>query len=54
MVKRFREDKAVWLSYGTFLLQQGQGDAASSLLQRALRSLASKESKMASRTWVDT
>ncbi|XP_037545618.1 protein RRP5 homolog [Nematolebias whitei] len=44
MVKRFREDKAVWLSYGTFLLQQGQGDAASSLLQRALRSLPSKES----------
>lgn len=44
MVKRFRQNKAVWLSYGTFLLQQGQGDAASALLQRALKSLASKDS----------
>nr|XP_020498454.1 LOW QUALITY PROTEIN: protein RRP5 homolog [Labrus bergylta] len=44
MVKRFRQNKAVWLSYGTFLLQQGQSDAASTLLQRALKSLPSKES----------
>ncbi|KAM9362984.1 protein RRP5 homolog [Symphorus nematophorus] len=44
MVKRFRQSKAVWLSYGTFLLQQGQSDAASALLQRALKSLPSKES----------
>ncbi|KAM3622776.1 uncharacterized protein V6R79_002928 [Siganus canaliculatus] len=44
MVKRFRQNKAVWLSYGTFLLQQGQNDAASALLQRALNSLPSKES----------
>uniref|UniRef100_A0A3B3VN23 Protein RRP5 homolog n=1 Tax=Poecilia latipinna TaxID=48699 RepID=A0A3B3VN23_9TELE len=44
MVKRFRQNKAVWLSYGTFLLQQGQSDAASSLLQRALKSLPPKES----------
>ncbi|KAI3352853.1 hypothetical protein L3Q82_019426 [Scortum barcoo] len=44
MVKRFRQNKAVWLSYGTFLLQQGQSDAASGLLQRALKSLPSKES----------
>ncbi|XP_041840076.1 protein RRP5 homolog [Melanotaenia boesemani] len=44
MVKRFRQNKAVWLSYGTFLLQQGQGDAASILLQRALKSLPPKES----------
>ncbi|XP_076001559.1 protein RRP5 homolog isoform X2 [Genypterus blacodes] len=44
MVKRFRQMKAVWLSYGTFLLQQGQSDAASALLQRALKSLPSKES----------
>lgn len=52
MVKRFRQDKAVWLSYGTFLLQQGQSDAASVLLQRALKSLPSKESKMAlSKRW---
>uniref|UniRef100_A0A665SY91 Protein RRP5 homolog n=1 Tax=Echeneis naucrates TaxID=173247 RepID=A0A665SY91_ECHNA len=44
MVKRFRQNKAVWLSYGTFLLQQGQSDAASTLLQRALKSLPAKES----------
>lgn len=44
MVKRFRQNKAVWLSYGTFLLQQGHSDAASALLQRALKSLPSKES----------
>ncbi|XP_029949686.1 protein RRP5 homolog isoform X2 [Salarias fasciatus] len=44
MVKRFRQNKSVWLSYGTFLLQQGQSDAASALLQRALNSLPSKDS----------
>ncbi|XP_061625770.1 protein RRP5 homolog isoform X1 [Phyllopteryx taeniolatus] len=44
MVKRFRQNKAVWLCYGTFLLQQGQSDAASALLQRALKSVPSKES----------
>uniref|UniRef100_UPI0037E730AC protein RRP5 homolog n=1 Tax=Semicossyphus pulcher TaxID=241346 RepID=UPI0037E730AC len=44
MVKRFCQNKVVWLSYGTFLLQQGQSDAASALLQRALKSLPSKES----------
>uniref|UniRef100_A0AAX7SRF5 Protein RRP5 homolog n=1 Tax=Astatotilapia calliptera TaxID=8154 RepID=A0AAX7SRF5_ASTCA len=44
MVKRFRQNKEVWFSYGTFLLQQGQSDAASNLLQRALKSLPPKES----------
>ncbi|CAL8332402.1 unnamed protein product [Merluccius merluccius] len=44
MVKRFRQTKGAWLSYGSFLLQQGQSDAASALLQRALQSLPSKES----------
>ncbi|XP_019939596.2 protein RRP5 homolog [Paralichthys olivaceus] len=44
MVKRFRQNKAVWLSFGSFLLQQGQSDAAAALLQRALKSLPSKES----------
>ncbi|KAF6716045.1 RRP5-like protein [Oryzias melastigma] len=44
MVKRFRQNKAVWLSYGSFLLQQGQSNAASALLQRALASLPAKES----------
>lgn len=47
MVKRFRQNKAVWLSYGSFLLQQGHSDAATTLLERALSSLPSKESKMA-------
>lgn len=47
MVKRFRQNKAVWLSYGTFLLQQGQSDAANAVLQRALKSLPPKESKEA-------
>lgn len=46
MVKRFRQNKAVWLSYGTFLLQQGQSDEANAVLQRALKSLPSQESKM--------
>lgn len=45
MVKRFRQNKAVWLSYGTYLLQQGQSDAAAALLQRALKSLPSKDSE---------
>ncbi|XP_028827320.1 protein RRP5 homolog [Denticeps clupeoides] len=43
MVKRFRQEKAVWQNYGTFLLQQGQSDPANALLQRALKSLSSKE-----------
>lgn len=54
MVKRFRQNKAVWLSYGTFLLQQGQSDVAAGLLQRALKSLPSKESEcghLDTRTW---
>uniref|UniRef100_A0A7N8XWV8 Protein RRP5 homolog n=1 Tax=Mastacembelus armatus TaxID=205130 RepID=A0A7N8XWV8_9TELE len=44
IVKRFRHNKEVWLSYGSFLLQQGQSDAASAVLQRALTSLPAKES----------
>ncbi|XP_054634148.1 protein RRP5 homolog isoform X2 [Dunckerocampus dactyliophorus] len=44
MVKRFRQNKAVWLSYGNFLLHQGESDASTVLLQRALKSLPSKES----------
>uniref|UniRef100_A0A8C4Z1T6 Programmed cell death 11 n=1 Tax=Gadus morhua TaxID=8049 RepID=A0A8C4Z1T6_GADMO len=44
MVKRFRQQKGSWLSYGGFLLQQGQSDAASALLQRALQSLPSTDS----------
>ncbi|KAM9792618.1 protein RRP5 homolog [Neosynchiropus ocellatus] len=44
MVKRFRQDKAAWLSYGTFLLQRGESDAAAAVLQRALKSLPTKQS----------
>ncbi|KAM8842414.1 protein RRP5 homolog isoform 2-T2 [Synchiropus picturatus] len=44
MVKRFRQDKAAWLNYGTFLLQRGESDAAAGLLQRALKSLPTKQS----------
>ncbi|XP_034155929.2 protein RRP5 homolog [Pangasianodon hypophthalmus] len=43
MVKRFKQEKAVWQSYGSFLLRQGQSDAANALLQRALQSLSNKE-----------
>lgn len=45
MVKRFRQEKAVWQSYGSFLLRQGQSDAANALLQKALQSLTNKERK---------
>ncbi|KAM9314482.1 protein RRP5 homolog [Pholidichthys leucotaenia] len=44
MVKRFRQNKAVWLSYATFLLRQGKSDDNAALLQRALKSLPAKES----------
>ncbi|XP_064171812.1 protein RRP5 homolog [Anguilla rostrata] len=43
MAKRFRQERAVWLSYGSYLLRQGQSDAAHALLQRALKSLPVKE-----------
>lgn len=43
MVKRFRQEKAVYESYGNFLLRQGQSNAANALLQRALQSLSAKE-----------
>ncbi|XP_063056159.1 protein RRP5 homolog isoform X2 [Engraulis encrasicolus] len=43
MVKRFRAEQAVWLSYGTYLVRQGQSDAANALLQRALKSLSNKQ-----------
>ncbi|KAF4118411.1 protein RRP5 homolog [Onychostoma macrolepis] len=43
MVKRFKQEKAVYLSYGNFLLRQHQSDAANALLQRALQSLSNKD-----------
>ncbi|XP_077102303.1 protein RRP5 homolog [Siphateles boraxobius] len=43
MMKRFRQEKSVYLSYGTFLLRQRQSDATNALLQRALQSLSNKD-----------
>ncbi|XP_029466152.1 protein RRP5 homolog [Rhinatrema bivittatum] len=43
MLKRFRQEKSVWLKYATFLLKQGQTEAAHRLLQRALNCLPDKE-----------
>ncbi|XP_067858073.1 protein RRP5 homolog [Heptranchias perlo] len=43
MLKRFRQETAVWLSYATFLLKQGRADCTHALLQRALKCLPQKE-----------
>nr|XP_014354054.1 PREDICTED: protein RRP5 homolog [Latimeria chalumnae] len=43
MVKRFRQEKSVWLKYASFLLKGGQVKAARVLLQRALKCLPDKE-----------
>ncbi|XP_053548424.1 protein RRP5 homolog [Bombina bombina] len=43
MVKRFRQEKSVWLKYATFLLRQGQPEATHRLLQHALKCLPDKE-----------
>ncbi|XP_062436335.1 protein RRP5 homolog isoform X1 [Rhea pennata] len=43
MLKRFRQEKSVWLKYATFLLKQGQTDATHRLLERALKALPTKE-----------
>ncbi|XP_072477530.1 protein RRP5 homolog isoform X2 [Notamacropus eugenii] len=43
MLKRFRQDKTVWVKYGAFLLQMGQADASHRLLQRAFSCLPQKE-----------
>uniref|UniRef100_A0A8C8RCH1 Protein RRP5 homolog n=1 Tax=Pelusios castaneus TaxID=367368 RepID=A0A8C8RCH1_9SAUR len=43
MLKRFRQEKSVWLKYATFLLKQGQIEATHKLLERALRGLPDKE-----------
>ncbi|XP_053306401.1 protein RRP5 homolog [Spea bombifrons] len=43
MLKRFRQEKSVWLKYATFLLRQGQKEATHKLLQRALKCLPEKE-----------
>ncbi|XP_074089895.1 protein RRP5 homolog [Macrotis lagotis] len=43
MLKRFRQEKTVWIKYGAFLLQRGQADASHRLLQRAFSCLPQKE-----------
>nr|XP_032808065.1 protein RRP5 homolog [Petromyzon marinus] len=43
MLRRFRQEKAVWLAYGSFLVQRGQTDSARRLMQRALKSLPERE-----------
>ncbi|NXI55078.1 RRP5 protein, partial [Chloroceryle aenea] len=43
MLKRFRQEKSVWLKYASFLLKQGQTEATHRLLERALKALPIKE-----------
>ncbi|KAG8435325.1 hypothetical protein GDO86_013327 [Hymenochirus boettgeri] len=43
MLKRFRQEKSVWLKFATFVLKQGQAEATHRLLQRALKSLQDKD-----------
>ncbi|XP_062927497.1 protein RRP5 homolog isoform X1 [Mobula hypostoma] len=43
MLKRFRQESAVWLSYAAFLMKQGRGEGSHTLLQRALKCLPKKE-----------
>nr|XP_042711593.1 protein RRP5 homolog [Chrysemys picta bellii] len=43
MLKRFRQEKSVWLKYATFLLKRGQVEATHRLLERALKGLPNKE-----------
>ncbi|XP_010009634.1 PREDICTED: protein RRP5 homolog [Nestor notabilis] len=43
MLKRFRQEKPVWLKYASFLLKQGQTEATHRLLERALKALPTKE-----------
>ncbi|XP_010131602.1 PREDICTED: protein RRP5 homolog [Buceros rhinoceros silvestris] len=43
MLKRFRQEKSVWLKYASFLLKQRQTEATHRLLERALKALPTKE-----------
>lgn len=43
MLKRFRQEKAVWVKYGAFLLRRGQAGASHRAMQRALECLPKKE-----------
>uniref|UniRef100_A0A670XW31 Protein RRP5 homolog n=1 Tax=Pseudonaja textilis TaxID=8673 RepID=A0A670XW31_PSETE len=43
MLKRFRQEKCVWIKYTTFLLKRGSVEAAHRLMPRALKCLPDKE-----------
>ncbi|XP_054974742.1 protein RRP5 homolog isoform X2 [Sorex araneus] len=43
MLKRFRQEKNVWIKYGGFLLRRGQAGASHRTMQRALECLPAKE-----------
>ncbi|XP_011234650.1 protein RRP5 homolog isoform X2 [Ailuropoda melanoleuca] len=43
MLKRFRQEKAVWIKYGAFLLRRAQAGASHRVMQRALECLPNKE-----------
>ncbi|XP_039727234.1 protein RRP5 homolog isoform X2 [Pteropus medius] len=43
MLKRFRQEKTVWIKYGAFLLHRGQAEASHRVMQRSLECLPNKE-----------
>ena len=43
MLKRFRQEKAVWVKYGAFLLRRGKAEASHRVMKRALECLPKKE-----------
>ncbi|XP_051837292.1 protein RRP5 homolog isoform X1 [Antechinus flavipes] len=43
MLKRFRQEKTVWIKYGSFLLKRGKSEACHDLLPRAFSCLPQKE-----------
>lgn len=48
MLKRFRQEKAVWIKYGAFVLGRSQAGASHRVLQRALECLPTKEREYSS------
>lgn len=48
MLKRFRQEKSVWIKYGAFLLRRGQPGASHRVMQRALECLPNKERECSS------
>lgn len=43
MLKRFRQEKAVWIKYGAFVLRRSEAGTSHRVLQRALECLPTKE-----------